>query len=256
MNGKGRKRRRTDEDRRKIYVWYLETEALDDHNLGAALNLLSSEERARHDRFVFERDRRDFAAAHALARTTLSRYEVLSPHAWTFETGPHGKPFISSAPARPLSFNISHTHGLVACVVARGLEVGVDVERLDRHVEADLVATSYFAVSEVQDLHECRGAARVARFFELWTLKEAYVKATGCGLSHSLSAISFSFLRDARLAFMPRPQCQRDEYHFELFAPAPHYRLAVAVRHPHDVTIVAVNAQAPANPLPPVRSTR
>jgi 4'-phosphopantetheinyl transferase len=221
-----------------IDAWFLETESCSAAARDASRALLSADERARHDRFACERVRRDFAFAHSLARTTLSRYDRIDAAAWTFGTADNGKPCIVSGTSRPLSFNLSHTHGFVACVVAPGIDVGVDVESVDRKIEVDDIAERYFAGIEIDALHALRGTERVERFFELWTLKEAYLKAVGIGLSHALDPVSF-VLRNGEIVFTPPPVGHPEDWQFALFAPTPRYRLAVAARRsgrPHAVS--------------------
>ena len=129
--------------------WYWEARALDRHAVEAARALLSASERVRHDRFLFECDRRDVALAHALRRTILSTYMRCPTDAWTFATAEHGKPFIVSPVIRTLSFNISHTKGFVACAVAPGMDVGIDVETLERKLEVDEFSCRLMAEYEV-----------------------------------------------------------------------------------------------------------
>ena len=168
----------------EIAVWYRRTESLSDSDLQAIDAVLSDEERLRRDRFVFERDRRDFAAAHALLRTVLSTYEATPPGEWRFERDRHGKPFVSAPQAGtpPLAFNLSHTRGCVCCAIARAARVGVDVERLGRVTDASEIAERYFAAEERRMLKACGADESQARFVELWTLKESYIKAIGLGL--------------------------------------------------------------------------
>src|SRR5215510_9882537 len=92
-----------------VHVWYRFTDQLDDGDLNAALSILTADERARHGRFVREDDRRDYAAAHALLRNSLSRYGNLEPRAWQFQTGAYGKPALiqPDAGGSGLSFNLS-----------------------------------------------------------------------------------------------------------------------------------------------------
>jgi 4'-phosphopantetheinyl transferase len=234
-------------------VWFLDTQALDAAALDTARALLSGEERTRHNRLMFERDRRDFAFAHALARTTLSRHRPIAPEAWTFGAAERGKPFITSPAVRPLSFNLSHTHGFVACVVAPGIDVGIDVESLDRKVEGDAIARRYFAAIEIDGLNAFDGEERTARFFDLWTLKEAYIKAVGCGLSHPLDAMSFVFLDTDEIVFTPPANAADHDWHFALFAPTPRYRLAVAARCQDPASAISARDAATGTPIPPLR---
>jgi len=206
------------------------TEHFDEAALGEAVALLSPAERARYRRFRFARDRRDYAAAHALLRTSLSRFGAPAPEAWTFAAHARGKPSLASGAAASLSFNLSHTHGMVACAIAPGADIGVDVERVDRPLDEEALATRFFATVEQAHLRRCAPAQRAIRFFELWTLKEAYLKAIGVGLSHSLSEMAFELDDGHGIAFVPPPGIDSRSWQFALFEPAPRYRLAVAVR--------------------------
>jgi 4'-phosphopantetheinyl transferase len=119
----------------------------------------------------------------------LSRYDSRPPGAWAFEEAPGGKPVLAAHDASALSFNLSHTHGFVACAVTLGTEVGIDVENVDRNLRVQEIAERYFAPDELSDLAACPPDARAKRFFDFWTLKEAYLKAIGVGLSHPPNAI-------------------------------------------------------------------
>ncbi|MBB6251865.1 4'-phosphopantetheinyl transferase family protein [Nitrospirillum iridis] len=168
---------------------------LDEAAYGRLWGLLDGAEQARALRFVFERNRREYVAAHGLARLWLGRLLDRSPAALTFApVTPQGKPGLVDGPA-DLDFNLSHTDGLVACAVtwAPGTRVGVDVEVADRAVGAD-VATAMFAAEELAWL-DSRPAGRGGRdVIAFWTLKEAYIKALGQGLS--LPTDSFAILPD------------------------------------------------------------
>jgi 4'-phosphopantetheinyl transferase len=194
------------------------------------LRHLSADERAQCDRFIFARDRRDFAAAHALLRDRLSQYGGVDPAAWTFDTAPGGKPFIVSASGEPaLAFNLSHTRGFVACVIAAAGDLGIDVESVGRALDGRRIAERYFSTSECDWLDACDARERDIRFIELWTLKEAYIKAIGRGLSHPLDAFAFTFEGDQGLRFHPAHDTKASAWTFALFAPSPKYRMAVAV---------------------------
>ena len=212
----------------QVHAWFRATGELSDADIASARQLLSDDERARADRFVFERDRRDFAAAHALLRSTLSRYADVAPAAWQFVIAEGGKPRV--APALPLlSFNLSHTHGLVACVVALGCDVGIDVESIDRRVDPKL-AVRFFSPSETDWIDAAVPEDRSRRFLELWTLKEAYLKAIGKGLSHPLDTIVFEVREDGVIAFRPPADVDAAAWQFALCAPTARHCLALAVR--------------------------
>jgi 4'-phosphopantetheinyl transferase len=153
--------------------------------------LLTEEELDRARRFHFEADRRAWVCAHALLRWALSGITGQSPHALSFQPGAWGKPRLVQEPSAPaLQFSLSHTRTLVAAAVAT-VELGVDVERVAPERADAGVAERFFSTAEVAYVREGAPQALAERFFSLWTLKEAYLKARGFGLSVPLSAFSF-----------------------------------------------------------------
>lgn len=152
--------------------------------------LLSADEAAAQARFYFDRDRHLYGVAHALVRRVLSRHAAVPPRDWQFVARPHGRPEISApAQCQALRFNLSHTHGLAACAVTRTRDLGVDAE--DGHRRAPLdVAPSCFSPVECAALSALPGELQPRRFFTYWTLKEAYIKARGLGMSLPLRSIT------------------------------------------------------------------
>ena len=140
-----------------VHVWCRATDSLGDADIKAAVTLLSPEEHSRYARFRFARDQRDYAAAHALLRLSLSRYADVTPRSWQFREASGGKPLLVLDEGMPrLSFNLSHTHGLVACAIASGSDVGIDVESVDCHVGDGVPSGS--SESENADLRGRAGA--------------------------------------------------------------------------------------------------
>jgi 4'-phosphopantetheinyl transferase len=218
-----------------VHVWFRLTEAVTDRTLSDALELLSADERARHDRLRFPWDRRDFALAHALLRASLSRYSAQPASSWRFIQTDRGKPVLDPP---SYGFNLSHTRGLVACVVARGGDVGIDVERVEGTSDIGSLAASRFSRFEVEQLAACPAGVRHDRFFEIWTLKEAYAKAIGLGLGHPLDSTTFDLTSRDAIGFA-HDSGEAGQWRFHLFSPAPRFRLALAVRSapaPHIVT--------------------
>lgn len=153
--------------------------------------LITTDESARHRRFVFDKDREQFLLARGLVRCVLSRYADVPPAEWRFGQNEFGKPTIDGPAVQPgLAFNLSHTHGLVVCAVAKARSVGVDVESIDRGVEHLTIAERFFAVPECRYLSGIDAGERGRAFFRIWTLKEAYIKAHGMGLSIPLGSFS------------------------------------------------------------------
>lgn len=165
----------------EIHLWRA---ALDDPiRLAGAEAVLSREEIFRAGRFARTLDRERFIAAHGALRMVLGLYLSADPQSLEFRTGPTGKPSLVQT-FTDLRFNLSHSDELALIAVTRGREVGVDVERVQRDIEFDPIVEHYFEPTEAWDLRTAPPQERVGRFFDLWTRKEARVKADGSGLAH------------------------------------------------------------------------
>jgi 4'-phosphopantetheinyl transferase len=174
------------------WLYFARTDALADDP--RALALLDDEERARHERFLFEHSKREFRAAHAMLRVVLATHVRASPASLRFVRNEHGRPSLDpSHAAEHVRFNLSHTDGMLCVLVALHLEVGVDVEDALRPRQTVAVADRFFAPSEVAALRSLPESAQIARFFAYWTLKESYIKARGMGLSLPLDGFAFEF---------------------------------------------------------------
>lgn len=167
--------------------------------------LITPVERERYQKFRFERHRHQFLLTRALVRFVLSSYTGVAPEDWRFAIGSHGKPEIESPDSGlPLSFNLSNTDGMVVCLVAREVAVGVDVEHAERDGELESIAEHFFSPREVRDLKAAGPSGLKERFFAYWTLKEAYIKAQGLGLAIPLDQFSFVLDEPIRVETDPR----------------------------------------------------
>jgi 4'-phosphopantetheinyl transferase len=193
---------------------------------------LDAEELARAARFYFDPDRAVYLAAHWLLRTALAEAGTWPAAAWRFVRGAHGKPRLDPACGHAeLSFNLSHTKGLVACAIATAADVGIDVELIaPRHAGLD-IAERYFSTPELALLRAAEPQQQVQRFFQLWTLKEALIKATGEGLQRPLDSFSFAF-DPTRVAFHPDDPDEALRWTFWQQRPTARHALALATRQP------------------------
>jgi 4'-phosphopantetheinyl transferase len=218
-----------------VHLWYtLSDDIAPPAALGAYLGLLSPEERTRHARFLNERARHEYLITRALCRTVLSRYADVTPADWRFRANEWGRPEIDIPELGHLRFNLSNTRGLVACAVALEGEIGVDVEALDRASDLLGIADRFMAPPEAKDIGALPTDAQGFRFFTYWTLKEAYIKARGMGLSIPLD--KFWFLLDtdtpARLVLAPDMDDTAAGWTFAQLQPTGRHLLAVARRTP------------------------
>jgi len=238
-----------------VCVWYCSTTSLGDEAVKLADRYLSTEERSRRDRRHFAADRRDFTIAHDLLRRALSQYKEIPPADWRFTTNDHGKPLLDGIDPQigTLSFSLSHTRGCVACAITPDAPVGVDVERTDRSPRGNDLADSYFSEDEAAWLRQCSDEIYATRFAELWTLKEAYLKAIGVGLSGPLDSISFRFDAQVGIDFAGTSIVQPREWHFALIEPCPGVRLGVAVRSVDQPHFFTYQDGGKGGPLAPIR---
>jgi len=206
----------------------------------ACRRLLSVDERIRADRFMFERHRRQYIFAHAMLRLALSKVAPnVAPSDWSFGAGRYGRPFVAAPKtSTPLHFSLSHADGCVACVVSRHETVGVDVETVSRRVAPLSTAHRFFAPEEVETLRGLPEPAAIDRFFDYWTLKEAYLKARGFGLNLPLDAFAMQVSREAiEISFKPDIADDPEGWRFSLCSPSPSHRLAIADGSRADVPI-------------------
>lgn len=131
------------------------------------------------------------ADSAAFCRHVLSQYAALPPEAWLFEQFGEGKPRLVDGQA-VLDFNLSHSGELLVCAITAGYPVGVDIEFGKPARDVMRLARRFFSEIEVAALESCDASDQRARFYDLWTLKEAAVKSQGEALAPLLKNISFS----------------------------------------------------------------
>ena len=205
-------------DAREIHLWFAcDPEINDAGILADYFPMLAAAERQQQQRFHFEKHRHQYLITRALVRSTLSFYvPEIKPWQWVFEKNRYGKPSIENPIDLPLRFNLSHTEGIVVMAVMLAREVGVDIEWIERDGQTVEIAESFFSSREVEQLLALPAERQRGRFFDLWTLKEAYIKACGMGLSIPLDQFSFAFAENNEhdriaISFDPQrndqPQC-------------------------------------------------
>ena len=190
----------------EVHVWWIDLNP--QPSLSDAGGALCPEERARAARFVFPRDRRRYAVSHWALRSILARYLSTEASAVPL-TQPPAKPRLG-VPS-DLRFNLSHSGERAVVGVARGRELGIDLEQHRDLDDLEGLAERCFAPSELASWRTLSGAARTAAFFTTWTRKEAYLKALGDGLARPLASFDVTvggdegprLVRDAEDPFAP-----------------------------------------------------
>jgi 4'-phosphopantetheinyl transferase len=157
-----------------------------------ATDVLDDNERARAAKFVFDRDRELFIFSRGFLRLSLGRYLAADARDLRFVTGPTGRPELASPACKTIRFNLSHTEGLVGAIFTRAQDCGVDVENRVRAGDYKELISTVLAPAEAAELMLLNEEGRPDRFLEIWTLKEAYLKGRGLGLSYPPRSVSFS----------------------------------------------------------------
>jgi 4'-phosphopantetheinyl transferase len=154
-------------------------------------NNLSSDEIARANRFHFEKDKDMFARCRSVLRGILSDYLGIPGAEIRFEYLKGGKPrvVVGQNPCG-LQFNVSHSANVALIAVGSEHRLGVDIEKIRSDVDVVALAERFFSVRERSELRALPDRLRLVGFFASWTRKEAFLKATGDGLSFPLADFS------------------------------------------------------------------
>ena len=186
----------------EVHVWRVKLNCSKAH-LEVFNGILSGEERQKAERLQSPNDRVRHIVGRGVLRVLLARCMNSNAKRVQFDYGAFGKPLLATASAEiPLQFNVSHSGELVVIALALGHAVGTDVERVRNNVDVEAIAASFFSPDERRALQSVPAPLRIQAFFNSWTRKEAYAKATGKGLSLRLDEFDVSFLpgRDFRLS--------------------------------------------------------
>lgn len=168
----------------------------------------------------------------AVLRTALSRYVGIAPQALRFGREQRGRPFLLDVDAAP-DFNLSDTDGGTVVAVARGLRVGIDLERLDRQPRVKALAARYFRKDEATEIDALHGDAARRAFLYAWTAKESSCKATGTGIYGWLDQWAFAcdpFGRDPEVTCVPDDAGRPRDWRHRRIAPAEGYTAVVAAK--------------------------
>jgi len=174
-------------DDREVHIWEVFL-----GGTGACLDWLTDKERRRAERFHFERDRHRWVIAHTALRGILSRYLGRAPELLRFAAAIDGKPFlVTDEGPSAIRFNLTHSGDLALVAIAR-FEVGIDAEHTGRAIDWASLATEVFSPRERAERLPGPGRDHCLTFFDLWTLKEAYLKGRGCGLAIPLQSFELT----------------------------------------------------------------
>jgi 4'-phosphopantetheinyl transferase len=193
---------------------------------------LSPDEVERAERFRFERHRRRFVVGRGVLRALLGRYLGVEPARISFGYGARGKPHLSGAlSGTGVRFNLAHSHEMALYVVTRGRDVGIDLEHVRPMPDAEDIGARFFSPHEHEILCALPPGQRLGAFFDCWTRKEAYIKATGDGLARPLDEFDVSLApgEPARLLRVAEDPAEVDRWSLQALSPDAGYAAALVV---------------------------
>jgi 4'-phosphopantetheinyl transferase len=175
----------------KVHIFYADTSALDNIDRELTDNWLDQSEQNKVEKLHFLRDKTLYQLSHYMLRWVLSQYLNMQPQQIEFDTNQYGKPSVKGC--NKLFFNLSHTNGVSVIALSKNKTIGIDVEKINPKIEVNSIADNFFHPNEVKQLNQLSQNERPSAFYKIWTLKEAYIKAKGMGLSIPLRDFNFNF---------------------------------------------------------------
>ncbi|NVK32876.1 MAG: 4'-phosphopantetheinyl transferase superfamily protein [Rhodobacteraceae bacterium] len=231
----------------EVVVWWQRLGAVSEDNgwMDQAASILDEAEQTRLARMLGWQNRSTYILAHVMARGLLTRSTGIAASDWRFEAGEQGKPEVIQPDGLPrLRINISHTQGFAAVAIGLDHDLGVDVEWLGRRApNLDLVARRVFSERERQSIFAASTDAQLEMFLRFWTLKEAYVKATGKGLAQPLGEVTVDPAA-LNVTFEAQSKEPARDWVFHQEQPSPEHLLAVAVNAPQTGETISDGAGA------------
>mmetsp|Transcript_22024 Transcript_22024/g.10381 ORF Transcript_22024/g.10381 Transcript_22024/m.10381 type:complete len:238 (-) Transcript_22024:1184-1897(-) len=200
-----------------VHVWRACLSSIPAWQIRKLSQTLSHDERDRAERFHFEKHRKYFIACRGFLRKILSTYLDIEPSLVQFSYEPYGKPVLSSMAKKAFSFNLSHSNDLALYSIARYGAVGIDIEYIRPMRDIDQLAKRFFTQNEYELMRSFSKEQKHKIFFNLWVLKEAYLKATGEGLS-GLEQVEVTFDSKRKVTLLREGNtlstCCWDVHHF------------------------------------------
>jgi 4'-phosphopantetheinyl transferase len=193
---------------------------------------LSEQEQQRAARFHFDKHHNRFIAGRGILRSLLASYLDCAPDEVQFVYGANGKPALAGQFAESrLHFNLAHSENLALIAVTLLGAVGIDVEEIRPVSDADELVERFFSPRENAQFQQLSTEQKDVAFFNLWTRKEAWLKATGEGIGHSLNRVEVTFLpgEAASLLALPEGVLSKDEWVLRELLPAGGFVGAVAL---------------------------
>lgn len=193
----------------QAHVWAQDIQTLDDKMLQMRMRCLSADEYKRAAQFVHLADTKRLIIAYSGLRLLLSKYLSVSADSFVFEKNNYGKPYLVNS---PICFNLSHSKNWVIWAFALDNDLGIDIEYEREGVEILSLAERFFTKEEYTVLKNIPPRDQLSAFYRCWTRKEAFIKATGKGLSYPLNKFEMTLKKevfDWKIRIKNESNCQK-----------------------------------------------
>jgi len=217
----------------EVHIWYFTFSTV--NQTDGYWHLLTPEEQDHALRFYFQKDRQAYLLSRGILRSILAKYICVTPKAINLNYTSHGKPLLDPKQnSLRLHFNVSHTHQCILYAITKNIEIGIDVEYLKHDVDYQGMAKNFFSAYEYQTLIKAKAEQQSALFYQIWTCKEAFIKAIGLGLSYSLADFDVIWQEDqpAKILNIKGAPLEAAQWNLHAFIPVEHYRAVVAIQQP------------------------
>jgi 4'-phosphopantetheinyl transferase len=219
----------------EVHAWVSPLHISWDERIALA-KVLDTEERDRANRFRFPKHRWEFVVARGTLKEVIGRYLGFPADQVHLGSGAKGKPYL----LRPetsidLRFNLSHSGDYFLIGVAKGRELGIDIERMRPDLADDGMARTSFSEREVTAFRALPPEFQERGFFSCWSRKEAFIKATGEGVSYGLQDFDVSLApgEEPKLLGCRRDVTATSRWMLRALDPVPGYAAAL-VAEGHD----------------------
>ncbi|MBF2057914.1 MAG: 4'-phosphopantetheinyl transferase superfamily protein [Cyanobacterium sp. T60_A2020_053] len=157
--------------------------------IDSLFTILSHQELIKISNFK-QKNRQNLAIIYrSLLKIILANHLKINPQDIEFSYTIKGKPFLTNS---ALNFNLSHTEDMVIYAISEKI-IGIDIEKNDKILKHEELAERFFCPSEYQLIKQINQDKKAELFYQFWTAKEAFLKATGEGLSGGLNTMELGY---------------------------------------------------------------
>lgn len=196
--------------------------------------LLAQDEKKHANQFYFEKDKIRYIVSRGILRKIISEYIKYPPEVIQFEYANYGKPYLNTAQnSIKLYFNLGHSHNSIVYVITKNFDIGVDIEMYQNNFDLKEVAKFCFSRNENKKLHALPKEEQYDYFYKIWTLKEAFTKALGVGLSYNLKKVNIELINQENYTLILN-NCLKEESNWmlQMFSTYTNYYAAFVTKQP------------------------